>query len=169
MHNETLSYVPWIYIFLDSMQVFISPTRTSIITLIFVWIYIDASCRIPWLYVHTSKNLLLAVILSTFNQKSGVKKLTSVTTSYPLDSHVTHCVERSIWWIYDGFPNPYCPYAKEYEYNEELCSFVCEIYEGGKFCLSYVENDRLPSIQGRWLFVVYRSSWDRAPKILIQY
>ena len=116
--------VPWIYIFVDCMQVFISPTGTSIRTLNFVWIYTDASYRIPWLYVHISINLFLVAIFSIFNQKSGVKKLTSVKMSYLLDSHVTHCVQRSIWWIHDGFPNPYCPYAKEHEYNKELYSFV---------------------------------------------
>jgi hypothetical protein len=93
MFHVSTFYVPCIYIFLDFMQVFIIPSITSKKILNFVWIYIDASCWIPWLYVHTSINLLLVVILSTFNQKSGVIRWSSVIISYLLDSHVAHCVK----------------------------------------------------------------------------
>ena len=59
----------------------------------------------------------------------------------------------------------YFSYAKEYEYKEDMGSFVEDIYVGGRCCLYYVEIDGVLSIARGRLFVVYWSRWDKVLKM----
>jgi hypothetical protein len=62
-------YFPWF-----NARFYQSPPELPTKMSNFVWIDIHASYQILWLYVQISIHLLLVVILSTFNWKSGVKK-----------------------------------------------------------------------------------------------
>jgi hypothetical protein len=88
-------YVPWIYIFLDSTHILISPTKTSVRAMLnFPGIYVCAFYPIPWLYIQTEHKLACCWCFKYFQLEIRKKKWFSFIISYLL-----YCLHVTILWL----------------------------------------------------------------------